>query len=82
MTHPADLQPPRTHAEDEPKATFMEHLEELRKRIFRALIYIMLGWVVAFAITPYVYDFLAGPLLRTKPEGAKFVFTHATEPFF
>jgi sec-independent protein translocase protein TatC len=82
MTHPADLQPPRTHAEDEPKATFMEHLEELRKRIFRALVYIMLGWVVAFAITPYVYDFLANPLLRTKPEGAKFVFTHATEPFF
>jgi sec-independent protein translocase protein TatC len=82
MTYPADLEPPRERTEDEPKATFMEHLEELRKRIFRALVYIMLGWVVAFVITPYVYDFLAAPLLHTKPEGAKFVFTHATEPFF
>jgi len=82
MTYPADLEPPCERAEEEPKATFMEHLEELRKRIFRALVYIMLGWVVAFAITPYVYDFLAEPLLRTKPAGAKFVFTHATEPFF
>lgn len=83
MNRPAELEPPpQARTEDEPKATFMEHLEELRKRIFRVLVYIMLGWVVAFAITPYVYDFLAGPLLRTKPEGAKFVFTHATEPFF
>jgi sec-independent protein translocase protein TatC len=82
MSYPTDLDSPRERTEEEPKATFMEHLEELRKRIFRTLIYIMLGWVIAFAITPYVYDFLAGPLLRTKPEGAKFVFTHATEPFF
>ncbi|MCX7993680.1 MAG: twin-arginine translocase subunit TatC [Fimbriimonadales bacterium] len=82
MTSPAGLEPPRERTGDEPKATFMEHLEELRKRIFRALIYIMLGWIVAFAITRPVYDFLAGPLLATKPEGAKFVFTHATEPFF
>ncbi|MCX7925605.1 MAG: twin-arginine translocase subunit TatC [Fimbriimonadales bacterium] len=82
MTSPAGLEPPRERTDEEPKATFMEHLEELRKRIFRALVYIMLGWTVGFAITGYVYDFLAGPLLATKPEGAKFVFTHATEPFF
>ncbi len=82
MTSPAGVEPPIERLEEEPKATFMEHLEELRKRIFRGLIYIMLGWSIAFAITGYVYDFLAGPLLATKPEGAKFVFTHATEPFF
>ncbi|MCS7273198.1 MAG: twin-arginine translocase subunit TatC [Fimbriimonadales bacterium] len=82
MTSPANLTPPPEACEDEPKATFMEHLEELRRRIFRALLYIMLGWVVAFALTPYVYDFLATPLLQIKPEGTKFVFTHATEPFF
>lgn len=82
MTSPAGLEPPRERVEEEPKATFMEHLEELRKRIFRALVYIMLGWALAFALTPYVYDFLAAPLLATKPEGAKFIFTHATEPFF
>ncbi|MCS7209689.1 MAG: twin-arginine translocase subunit TatC [Fimbriimonadales bacterium] len=82
MTSPADLETARERTEDEPKATFMEHLEELRKRIFRALVYIMLGWAVAFAITPYVYDFLAAPLLRVKPVDARFVFTHATEPFF
>ncbi len=84
MTSPAGLEPPNTHYEeaDESKATFMEHLEELRKRIFRGLIYIMLGWVVGFAIQPYVYHFLAVPILRTMPEGTRFVFTHATEPFF
>ncbi|MFN3690488.1 MAG: twin-arginine translocase subunit TatC [Fimbriimonadales bacterium] len=82
MTSPVGLEPPRERTDEEPKATFMEHLEELRKRIFRALVYTMLGWIVGFAITGYVYDFLASPLLSTKPEGTKFVFTHATEPFF
>jgi sec-independent protein translocase protein TatC len=68
--------------ENEARATFIEHLEELRKRIFRALIYVMLGWVVGFAIEPYVYHFLANPLLHTMPKSTQFVFTHATEPFF
>ncbi|GBC91912.1 Sec-independent protein translocase protein TatC [bacterium HR15] len=67
---------------DEPRATFIEHLEELRKRIFRALLYVMLGWVVGFFIEPYVYHFLATPLLGTMPKSTRFVFTHATEPFF
>ncbi|MFN7019098.1 MAG: twin-arginine translocase subunit TatC [Fimbriimonadales bacterium] len=82
MTSPAGVEPPHERMEEEPKATFMEHLEELRRRIFRSLVYIMLGWIVGFAITGYVYDFLAQPLLTTKPESVKFVFTHATEPFF
>ena len=46
MTSPAGLKTPPERTDEEPKATFMEHLEELRKRIFRALLYIMLGWVV------------------------------------
>ncbi len=82
MTSPASVPPTPEPYDEGPKATFMEHLEELRRRIFRVLVYIMLGWIVAFAITPYVYHFLAAPLLRIKPESTKFVFTHATEPFF
>lgn len=82
MTSPVGLEKPSERVDVEPKATFMEHLEELRKRIFRALLYVMAGWVVGFFIEPYVYDFLAQPLLRTQPKGTQFVFTHATEPFF
>ncbi|MCS7066995.1 MAG: twin-arginine translocase subunit TatC [Fimbriimonadales bacterium] len=83
MASPAGLEPPQTRTQgDEPRATFIEHLEELRKRIFRALLYVMFGWVVGFAIEPYVYHFLANPLLRTMPKSTQFVFTHATEPFF
>lgn len=82
MPYPADLETPPEKVHEEPKATFMEHLEELRKRLFRALLYLMLGWVIGFAIEPYVYDFLAQPLLKTQPQGTQFVFTHATEPFF
>ncbi len=82
MASPAGLEPPPVRREEEVRATFIEHLEELRKRIFRALMYVMLGWIVGFIIEPYVYHFLAKPLLGTMPRSTQFVFTHATEPFF
>ncbi|MEN3001546.1 MAG: twin-arginine translocase subunit TatC [Armatimonadota bacterium] len=83
MASPAGLEPPPMREEgSEPRATFIEHLEELRKRIFRALLYVMLGWIVGFIIEPYVYRFLATPLLNTMPASTRFIFTHATEPFF
>jgi sec-independent protein translocase protein TatC len=83
LASPAGVEPPQLQPEgDEPRATFIEHLEELRKRIFRALVYVMLGWVVGFLVEPYVYYFLAKPLLQTMPKSTQLVFTHATEPFF
>jgi sec-independent protein translocase protein TatC len=63
--------------------TFVSHLVELRDRLLRALIAI----VVAFAIIGLwpgygaIYDFLAQPLIQTLPPGSKMIATGVITPF-
>ncbi len=44
--------------------TFGEHLEELRRRLFRAAGWLALGLVVGFIVGTYVVDFIQSPLQR------------------
>ena len=63
--------------------TFISHLVELRNRLVRALLAIvvlclgLLFWPGASAI----YDFLAAPLMQALPEGSKMIATGVVTPF-
>ena len=63
--------------------TFISHLVELRDRLIRALIAIL----VAFALIGFwptygvIYDFLALPLIKTLPVGSKMIATGVITPF-
>jgi sec-independent protein translocase protein TatC len=61
------------------KMPFMEHLGELRVRIVRSLIAVLIGLVIAFPASPYIMDFLSGPIERT---GNTLVFLAVTEAFW
>jgi sec-independent protein translocase protein TatC len=61
------------------KMPFMEHLGELRVRIVRSIIAILIGLVVAFPASQYIMDFLARPILAT---GNTLVFLAVTEAFW
>jgi sec-independent protein translocase protein TatC len=63
------------------KMSFLEHLDELRKRIVHIVIYISVGFLVCIFFCKPIYDFLALPITRTLPKGAKLVFTKPTDPF-
>jgi len=63
------------------KMTFLEHLDELRKRIVVALAAILVGCLVAFTFVQQIYDFVMDPLNRLLPAGSTFVFTEPTEAF-
>jgi sec-independent protein translocase protein TatC len=63
----------------EDKMPFMEHLGELRVRIVRSLIAVLIGLVIAFPASPYIMDFLARPIQRT---GNTLVFLAVTEAFW
>jgi len=63
------------------KMTFLEHLDELRKRIVVALASILVGCLVAFTFIQRIYDFVMGPLNRLLPKGSTFVYTEPTEAF-
>jgi sec-independent protein translocase protein TatC len=61
--------------------TFFQHLGELRKRIFYALGFIMVFFMVSWAFVEKIYTWLAQPVLQFMPEGQKLAYTALTEPF-
>jgi sec-independent protein translocase protein TatC len=63
------------------KMSFLEHLDELRKRIIRALLSLAFGVAVAAFFINDIIDFVMRPLAATLPPGGKFIYTYPTEAF-
>jgi len=61
--------------------SFLEHLEELRKRIVYACFGIAVGVGASFFFIQQIYDFLLAPAIATLPEGSKLIYTQPTEAF-
>lgn len=61
--------------------TFLEHLEELRGRLFRALLGLLAGFVLCLAVARPVYGWLVRPVVDVLPEGERLAFTNLTDPF-
>ncbi len=61
--------------------TFLEHLEDLRKRIFYSFIVVMGAVIPAWFFSKFLYKILAQPVTQFLPEGKKLVFTSLTAPF-
>ena len=61
--------------------TFLQHLEELRRRLFRALLGLLVGFVVCLWVARPVYGWLVRPVVDVLPEGERLAFTQLTDPF-
>jgi sec-independent protein translocase protein TatC len=64
--------------------TFISHLIELRTRLVRASVVVLVVFIVLFAVWPgaaAVYDFLAQPMMNALPEGSKMIATGVITPF-
>jgi sec-independent protein translocase protein TatC len=63
--------------------TFISHLIELRDRLLRAIVAILLVFLVLFFYpgAGAIYDFLAAPLMHALPEGSKMIATGVITPF-
>jgi len=69
-------------AEDgEAKMSFLEHLDELRKRIIYAAISIFVGFIIAFIFIQRLFDFVMKPLQAGLPAGQHLIYTEPTEAF-
>jgi len=80
------LQVPPDDPEDqdessEGKMSFLEHLEELRKRIINSCLGIAVGIGLSFFYIQQIYDFLTAPAVATLPEGSRLIYTQPTEAF-
>jgi len=61
--------------------TFLEHLDELRKRITHAVAALFVGFVLSFAIIDKVWSFIYLRLTENVP-GHKLIYTEPGEAFF
>ncbi len=63
------------------KMSFLEHLDELRKRIIWSLIALFIGFVIAFGFHNEIFDFVMRPMQQQLPKGGTLVYTDPAEAF-
>ncbi len=61
--------------------TFLEHLDELRKRIWRSILIIFIAFFVCWLFSGQILNFLFVPIKKHLFEGGEIVFINITEPF-
>ena len=61
--------------------SFLEHLEELRKRLVRACIAIAVGAVIAFFFIDRIVAFVFAPMRKALPPGTHLIYTAPGEAF-
>ena len=64
------------------KQTFIEHLEELRKRLIISLIAVGISFAVCYIFSKEIFQLLMIPLQKALPPGATMIFTTPAEAFF
>lgn len=61
--------------------TFVEHLIEMRDRLLRVVLCVVLVLLVVFPFANDIYHILAKPLLAELPEGGSMIATEVASPF-
>ena len=63
------------------KMSFLEHLDELRKRLMHAAIGVVVGVVGGLFFHQRIYDFIFAPILSVLPPGSNLIYTQPSEAF-
>ncbi len=67
---------------EENQIPFHAHLEELRTRLIRSFIAVIIGFVLSYAFKEQLFEILTAPLRSVMPPGDKLIFTGLPEAFF
>jgi sec-independent protein translocase protein TatC len=63
------------------KMSFLEHLDELRRRLVYAILSVFVGFLVALFFIGRIFAFVMRPLQQILPDGGRLVYTEPTEAF-
>ena len=69
-------------AEDEKELTLVDHLVELRDRVLKCVIAIVVLFLALFYWANDIYLYVAGPMIAALPEGSSMIAIDPTSPFF
>src|ERR1700693_6624785 len=85
MPDAAASSPVNESAHDEmPTMGFLDHLEELRKRIIYSIIAMAVGFFACWGYAENIYKIMQRPIMEALPSNglsAKLVYLNPTEPF-
>ena len=68
--------------EQEKELTLIDHLIELRDRILRSVIAVLIIFLALFYFANDIYTYVATPLIDALPEGSTMIAIDPTSPFF
>jgi sec-independent protein translocase protein TatC len=60
--------------------SFLEHLEELRVRLIRSLVSLLVGFLACWGFSEHIFHFITQPLRKAYPD-IQFIYTSPTEAF-
>jgi sec-independent protein translocase protein TatC len=63
------------------KMSFLEHLDELRRRIIYSLIAVGVGFVIVYAYIDPIFAFILQPMQQMLPPGQTLIYNEPTEAF-
>src|SRR3954447_3340814 len=83
---PGDDQDPELLDDSGAKMSFLEHLDELRKRLIYIVYSLIFGCIVAYVFIGKLFDFIMKPMYQMLPHdsggsAAKLIYTAGSEPF-
>ncbi|SMF38828.1 twin-arginine translocase subunit TatC [Desulfovibrio gilichinskyi] len=67
--------------EDEPAMTFLQHMDELRRRFIRIFIACGVGFLACYSFAKPLFSLLMAPLVAVLPEHSTLIFTSLPEGF-
>jgi sec-independent protein translocase protein TatC len=79
---PANPEDEEAEEEDDHPMGLMDHLSELRGRLVRCTVAVMVGFIACWAVVDPIFDALVDPLLKVLPDGSHAIYTTLPEGFF
>jgi sec-independent protein translocase protein TatC len=64
------------------KMSFLEHLDELRRRLLYSIVALAVAFFICWSFAPQIFEVLQRPLLQFLEPGEKLAYTRLTSPFF
>lgn len=68
-------------ADDQPMS-LRDHLRDLRKRVLRAFLFMLAGFLICYPFAERLFGLLVEPLVKAMPKTSTFIFTNPPEAFF